>query len=219
MPIPEIHAEGEREDGWTYVILQRLPGAKLETVWSPCTPAEKAAFVEPIGARMAEVHAVPVAGLRLTPEWTGFLEGQVAACRSPHERLGMPDWFLAEVHDYVREALPLPRFEPVVLTGEYTPFHRLLESRRITAMIDSGDAMTGFREYDLLGPSLFLCEGRAELVSSLFGGYDSAPPRRRRMALAILHRFSNLKFQIRIPSWLDRVRSVAELERLIWPSP
>jgi hygromycin-B 7''-O-kinase len=109
-----------------------------------------------------------------------------------------------------------------LLTGEYTPFNLLVERRgdswELSGMIDFGDAMVGYREYDLLGPSVFLGEGDPGLIGALLQGYGVADPAalvRRLMVLQVLHRFSHPS-QLRVPGW-ERARSIEELERLIWP--
>ena len=229
--IPQLAGQGEREDRWTYVILSKLPGVTLERVWPSLTTAEKAGCMRQIGRVMAEVHAIPVGGLSdLDPLWASFLPKQIAQCKTRHTRLGMPEWFLREVENYVmsKEA-PIPDEPSVILTGEYTPFNLLagqINSQwQITGMIDFGDAMVGFREYDFLGPCLFLGEGNGSLIDALFDGYRYTNPRfdaalrRRLMTLAILHRYSHLRAQIRIDDWPSRVQSLQDLEQLIFPSP
>lgn len=228
LPIPRLLNHGEREDGWTYVILSKLPGITLEGVWPELTMTEKIACMERIGTTMAHVHSVPVGELHdLDPPWEPFLHEQVARCKARHERYEMPEWFLNEVENYVttNHAL-IPKEAPVILTGEYTPFNLLADKIedqwQITGMIDFGDVMVGFREYDFLGPCLFLGEGNAQLVDALFRAYGYASPRndeklrRRLMLLAILHRYSNLHAQIRIDNWSSRVNTLLELERLIF---
>lgn len=230
VPIPELIASGVREDGWTYVILSKLPGVTLEAVWPSCSHRERADLLARIGAIMAEVHAVSVGDLRdLEPAWGGFLARQVAGCRARHERLGMPRWFIEGVEAFVKEALPLlpSAFEPVVLTGEYTPFNLLVERGgegwTISGMIDFGDAMVGFREYDLLGPCVFLAGGDPALLRSLLRGYGYADSqinddlRRRLMLLLVLHRYSNLRAQVRIPGWESLVGEIQSLRALIFP--
>ena len=72
---------------------------------------------------------------------------------------------------------------------------------RLAGLIDFGDVMTGWREYDLLGPGSFMAAGMPGRVRSLFRGYgytqaDITPALRRRlMALALLHRASDLNRQ------------------------
>lgn len=85
--------------------------------------------------------------------------------------------------------------------------------------------MTGWREYDLMGPSVFMADGRPRRVASLFRGFgyrdgDVNPVLRRRlMALMLLHRFSDPVRHIRIENWQQRAANLDELERLLWPLP
>lgn len=228
IPIPKLLAQGERQDGWTYVILSKLPGVTLESVWPRLTLADKVACMEQIGSIMSCVHSVSVGELHdIDPPWAPFLTNQVAGCKRRHERLKMPEWFLRDVDDYVATNVALiPDESPVILTGEYTPFNLLVDEIggrwQITGMIDFGDVMVGFREYDFLGPCLFMGEGNAALIDALFRGYGVANPRsdesmrRRLLVLAVLHRYSNLRAQIRIDNWASRANTFPDLERLIF---
>lgn len=231
IPIPALLASGIRPDGWPYVIVSLLPGASLEAVWGTFSHFEKARALEAIGTVMAEVHALPAGDLRqLPPEWNSFFAAQVAGCRARHVRLGLPSKLLPELDDFIQATLPLlsTDFTPRILTGEYTPFNLMAQQGRegwvLSGMIDFGDVMVGPAEYDLLGPSVFLAEGDRDLVRALFRGYGIAESavtreyRRRLLALLLLHRYSNLTFQVRIPDWHHRVASLDELAELIWPS-
>ncbi len=230
-PIPELIAAGERTDGWFYVALSLVPGVSLEDVWTTLKLSEKSVLLEQIGNMMAEVHAVPVPSQleSLQPRWADFLAGQIRGVKERHRKHDMPAWFMDGLEDFVQQALPLLPFAPesVILTGEYTPFNLLVMNTsgvwRISGMIDFGDAMIGYREYDLLGPGLFLCEGKRELLRCLFRGYGYSDEqidldlRRRLMLLAVLHRYSNFPVQVRIPGWRERATGMDELEQLIWP--
>ena len=63
----------------------------------------------------------------------------------------------------------------MILTGEYIPENFLLEPRRrgwgLSGLFDFGDVMTGWGEYDLLGPSAFMTAGMPRRVRSLFEGF------------------------------------------------
>lgn len=226
-PIPKILAMGERDDHWPYIIMTLLPGVALESVWRDLSHGEKKSILEWIGRSMAEVHSVPVRELQdLDPPWPEFIDRQRKGFLDRHKRHRMPEWFLSETPLFIRDLESFFRdsFEPVILTGEYTPFNLLAErvagSWRISGMIDFGDAMIGRREYDFLGPSLFLAEGNPELVRSLFQGYGlplTPELAQRLMGLQILHRYSYFEGQLRIPDWKARVRSLSELQKLIWP--
>jgi hygromycin-B 7''-O-kinase len=230
IPVPELIASAKRDDQWMYIIMTIVPGITLESVWKNFTHAQKAILLRKIGMLMAEVHSLKDPLLNeMDPSWKNFMEAQLSGFHARHKRLQMPEWFLLEVDAYVHQNISLlpENVEPVLLTGEYTPFNLLVAEQsgewEISAMLDFGDSMAGFAEYDLLGPLLFLTEGDPDLVRFLLKGYrytdrqmDPAL-RKRLMLLAILHRYSNLEFQLRIPGWASRANSIEDLEQLIWP--
>jgi hygromycin-B 7''-O-kinase len=176
---------------------------------------------------MRQVHSIDAGALAdLPPPWSDFLERQAIGCRARHERLGAPAWLTARVEPFVARGLgQLPAtFRPSILTGEYTPFNLLVSRTRegweLSGMIDFGDAMVGFAEYDLHGPSLFLAAGDPDLLAALLRGYGtllSPALRRRLMVLTLLHRYANLPVQLRLPNWQHRAQSLEALEALIWP--
>ncbi len=229
VPIPKLFKAGE-DNGWTFIIMNRLQGVTLESIWSDLSDEKKTSILGDIGRIMAEVHSVPVDAVRdLPPLWSSFLPLQVNCCRALHERLGMPRWFVDELDSFISSHLPLlpNSFSPVLLTGEYTPFNLLVrdssDAVTLEGMIDFGDAMVGFHEYDFLGPLLFSCEGRSEFVQALLTGYgypkelQNKTLRRRLFLLQILHRYSDFEAQLRIPRWQERVSNLEALENLIWP--
>ena len=90
--------------------------------------------------------------------------------------------------------------------------------------IDFGDVLTGWKEYDLLGPSAFMAAGRPRRVRSLFEGFGYAPAdinftlKRRLMALMLLHRASDPVSHICIEGWQQKADDLKQLQELVWPS-
>jgi hygromycin-B 7''-O-kinase len=227
--IPEIVAEGER-DGWPYLAITRLSGVPGEQAWPSLPEADKERVLFEIGETIAEVQRAPAGALaRIEPGWAGFIRGQIAGCRARHERLGLPRKFLDGLDGLLRDAaalIPLDT-EPVILVGEYIPENFLLRNEsdgwRLAGLFDFGDVMTGWREYDLLGPSAFMTSGMPRRVRSLFEGFgyssaDITPDLKRRlMALMMLHRVSDPIRHIRIDGWQQRAANLEELQELLWP--
>ena len=231
VPTPAIVVDGER-DGWPYLVITRLAGASGAEVWPALAPAERARVLAAIGAVIAEVQAIapgPLAALE--PRWDDFVPLQVAACRARLTERGLPARYLAGLDAYLADA---PRvvptgaaMTPAILTGEYIPENFLLAEHggrwELAGLIDFGDVMTGFAEYDLIGPCVFMAGGDPALLASLFAGYGLAPSAigpvlgRRLMTLFLLHRFANPVRQIHVDGWQDRAATLVELERLIWP--
>lgn len=196
-----------------------------------CLPEDqKERVLAAIGATIAEVQRVPIGELSLIePRWDRFIAAQVAGCRARHVRLGLPQKFLDGLDDLLREVpalIPLDR-PPVILTGEYIPENFLLSRDgskwRLAGLFDFGDVMTGWGEYDLLGPSAFMAAGMPRRVRSLLEGFGysaaefDATLKRRLMALTLLHRASDPVRHICIEGWQEKADDLAGLQDLVWP--
>ena len=227
--IPEIMLEGER-DRWPYLVITRLQGVVGSQAWPILPEDQKERVLAQIGETIAEVQRVPVGGLSaVEPRWAAFISGQIKGCRARHERLGLPQKYLDGLDDLLRDAAALIPVDapPVILTGEYIPENFLLSREsgtwRLAGLIDFGDVFTGWGEYDLLGPSVFMAAGMPRRVQSFFGGFGYSPEdvtpalTRRLAALMLLHRFSDLNRQMCIDGWQQKAADLSGLERLLWP--
>jgi hygromycin-B 7''-O-kinase len=229
VPIPEIVLQGERER-WPYLVITRLSGALGTEVWPTLPEDQKEHVLAQIGETIAQVQRVPTGALsRIEPGWEAFISRQISGCRARHQRLRLPQKFLDGLDDFLATALTIIPLKapPVILTGEYIPENFLLSceggSWRLSGLIDFGDVMTGWGEYDLLGPSSFMTAGMPRRVRSLFEGFgysiaDIDPPLKRRlMTLALLHRASDFVRQICIEDWQEKAGDLFELQELLWP--
>jgi len=187
-----------------------MNGVNGKEAWVSLPEDQRESVLCQVGEIIAEVQSVPVGDLsRLQPQWEEFIPEQIKGCRARHERLGLPKKYLDGLEHFLRDVATLIPVHavPVILTGEYNLKNIFLEERserwRLAAVIDFGDVMTGWGEYDLLGPSTFAAAGVPGRVRSLLRGFGyanaSADPalRRRLMALLLLHRFSNLSQLLR----------------------
>jgi hygromycin-B 7''-O-kinase len=229
VPIPEIVLEGER-NGWPYLVMTRMDGVVGTDVWAGLPEDQKESVLVDIGAIIAEMQRVPAGDLSaLDPQWAQFIPRQIEGCRARHERLGLPKKYLDGLDDFLAGAAMLipVNAAPVILTGEYNTENIFLSEHsgrwRLAGLIDFGDVMTGWGEYDLLGPSTFMAAGRPGRVRGLLRGFghsqatmDPALPRRL-MTLLLLHRFSYLEGQIRIEGWQQKTADLYDVERLLWP--
>ena len=229
VPIPELVVEGER-DGWPYLIITRLQGRLGAEVWHALPEDQKERVLEQIGATIAEVQRAPVGALGdVEPRWAALIGAQMAGCRARHQRLGLPQKFLDGLDDLLSDAATLIPLDapPVILTGEYIPENFLLDrdgdAWRLSGLFDFGDVMTGWGDYDLLGPSAFMTAGRPRRVRSLFDGFGYARAevnftlKRRLMVLMLLHRQSDPVRHICIEGWQDKVDDLFQLQELLWP--
>jgi hygromycin-B 7''-O-kinase len=230
IPIPEIVFEGER-DQWPYLVITRLPGILGTEAWPALPEDQKERVLAQIGETIAEVQRVPVGDLsRIEPCWDQFMSKQIESCRARHQRLGLSQKYLDGLHDILRDAATLiPMNAPaVILTGEYIPENFLLSREnggwKLSGLIDFGDVMTGWGEYDLLGPSAFMTAGMPRRVRSLFEGFGYSNAdinftlKRRLMALLLLHRASDPIRHICIEGWQQKAGDLFGLQELLWPS-
>ena len=229
VPIPEILFEGEREQ-WPYLVITRLPGILGSEAWPALPEDQKERVLALLGATIAEVQRVAPGDLsQIEPRWDQFIARQIEGCRARHARLGLPQKFLQGLDELLHDAATLVPLNkpPAILTGEYIPENFLLcqdsAGWRLSGLIDFGDVMTGWGEYDLLGPSAFMTAGMPGRVRSLFEGfgYQSADIewtlKRRLMALMLLHRASDLNAHICIEGWQQKAGDLFELQELLWP--
>ena len=230
VPIPEIVHQGER-DGWPYLVITRLQGVLGADAWAALPVQDKARVLGEIGETIADVQRVPPGALlAIEPRWDAFMRGQIEGCRARHARLGLATKFLDGLDDLLRDACELIPMDapPVILTGEYIPENFLLAHQdgrwRLAGLIDFGDVLTGWRDYDLLGPSAFMAAGQPRLVRSLFEGFGYSRAnidftlKRRLMALMLLHRFSDPNRRICIEGWQRKADNLVDLQELIWPA-
>jgi hygromycin-B 7''-O-kinase len=154
-----------------------LRGMLGAEVWPTLPEDQKERILGQIGETIAEVQRAPVGVLSgIEPRWEPFMQKQIEGCRARHRRLGLPRKYWEGLDEIVRDAATLIPMNtaPVILTGEYIPENLLLSSEgeawRLSGLIDFGDVLTGWSEYDLLGPSAFMTAGMPRRVRSLFGG-------------------------------------------------
>ncbi|CDZ76133.1 Phosphotransferase enzyme family protein [Legionella massiliensis] len=225
---PTLEHEGEIF-GWPYLIISKLEGTNLETLWETMPYSNKVVILRELGALIREVHALPTEGLEtIDCSWPRFLEKQIANCVEQHRSKGLPTALLQQLPTYLNSGKEiLPEFKKaVILTGEYTPMNFLVINVdavwHINGLIDFGDAMLGLPQYDLLGPGAFLIQGDKQLLREFLAAYGYLPHEltdklsHQLTTLMLLHRYSNLNIQVRIPDWQERVQSLKDLERLVW---
>lgn len=228
VPIPEICAQGQ-EGGWSWLIITKLNGTLGSEVWQTLCENDCAYIAGQIGQTIAEVQDIASEWEEAEkPFWPEFIASQSDRCVERHRRQGLPPHLLGDLATLVHDAPSvLPGdVNPVILTGEWIPENLLLSQTpdgwRLAGVIDFGDVMTGWGEYDPLGPSTSMCAGIPDRLRSLLLGYgvtandyDSAM-RRRLMTLMVLHHASDLR-KIEIAGWVTAIDRLHDLEDLIWP--
>jgi len=225
---PTIEHDGEIM-GWPYIIMTKLEGTLLETLWETMDHSNKMIILRELGALIREVHSLSTRGLEpIDCHWKQFINKQIEHCLDQHRSTGLSDALLQQIPAYIESIKALlPQIQkPVLLTGEYTPMNFLVKQIdgvwHIDGLIDFGDAMLGLPEYDLLGPGAFLIQGDKSLLKAFLAAYGYLPDAmtetlsHQLTALMLLHKYSNLNIQIRVPNWKNNVSSMVDLQSLVW---
>jgi len=225
---PAVKYEGEIFT-WPYLVMSQLHGTLLETLWNEMNHDNKIIIIRELGALIREVHALPTSGLEeIDCHWNSFIHKQIKDCREHHRSMGLPNPLVEQIPSYLgstKDAL-VKIAKPVLLTGEYTPMNFLVKETHgvwhIEGLIDFGDSMLGLPEYDLLGPGAFLIQGDKSLLREFLTSYGytsnmlTPALSHQLMALMLLHKYSNLKVQVRIKDWMSNLHNLKDLETLVW---
>jgi hygromycin-B 7''-O-kinase len=210
VPTPRVHASG-KHDGWGYLLMSRLPGVPLDTAWDQVPAAGRDRLARQLGESLAALHRLPPPQVNdwQPGDWPAFVAGQRAQCVSEQRALGLPALWADQLPGFL-DGVALPARPPVLLHTEVMRQHLLVtEDRegawRLSGLIDFEPAMRGDREYEFVGVGAFVAEGDARFLGQTLTSYGYQPDqlgpdlRRRLLALAILHRYSNLSW------WMQRL--------------
>jgi hygromycin-B 7''-O-kinase len=207
-PTPRVHAAGE-QDGWGYILMSRLRGLPLDTVWDRVPAGQRDRLAGDLGETIAALHEVPppeMAGW-WPDDWPAFVARQRAEVVSEQLGLGLPRAWADQIPGFLDE-VGLPISAPVLLHTEVMREHLLVTEDpggawRLSGLIDFEPAMRGDREYEWAAVGAFVAEGDGAFLARTLTAYgyprDQLGPalRRRLLAWALLHRYANLAWWMR----------------------
>jgi hygromycin-B 7''-O-kinase len=226
---PEIVAEGQLE-GWNYLIMTRIPGLPLDSVWDGLQKMDRLKVASDVGQMIARLHALPVVGLdEITIDWGTFLESQIAeACDQqavpelgwePNQEI---DQFFGCLSGLMNED-----YQPVVLLADITREHVFVEQQdgewRMVGYLDFGDAMVGHPLYEFVAPGLEIGGGNPEILETLMvnAGYPTEALdetlARQLMANTLIHRYIDLASVLSMVPQAREAANMDELTQLVWP--
>jgi hygromycin-B 7''-O-kinase len=210
---PELIASGELE-GWPYLVMRRLGGAALGTVWPEVPASEQVAIVEQLGAALAALVTVDTGGVRvLGPAWSALAAQRRAAASAEAEA------FLATLPDLAVEPTALVHADA---HHEHVLLDRVDGRWAMTGLFDFADIRIAPREYDLVTPGAFIVRGRRDLARGLLRGAGYRDDQldeglaRRLFGFELLHLWADVArdaAMIGAPAG----RSMDELARAFWP--
>ncbi|MEU6841464.1 phosphotransferase [Streptomyces sp. NPDC046716] len=220
---PRPLASGTYEDGWTYVLMSRLPGRDLAVAWPDLPPADRERLVETAGEVLAELHALDPGTLAddLGPgDWDRFVAAQrTGAVRRQDER-GLAREWSAQIDGFLDAAAPRAGERRALLHTEFMRQHLLVDHdgagrARLGGLLDFEPAMTGDPDYDFVAVGLFVTRGDRRLMTCFTKTYGRTPDPRTVMAYTLLHVYSNLPWYLRELPPPDGVRDLASLAE-VW---
>lgn len=195
---PRVHVSGDW-DGWSYLLMSRLPGAPLDVAWPDVPAPGRAALAAQAGELLAALHQVPlpaIPGWYPDMPWPEFVARQRVACEQSQRDLGLAAEWADQIPGFLT-SITLPDEEPVLLHTEVMRQHLLVEPDpwRLTGLIDFEPAMRGAREYEFAAVGVFFAEGDARLLRRTLASYGhdlDGGLAQRLLAWLLLHRYSCL---------------------------
>jgi hygromycin-B 7''-O-kinase len=199
-------------------------------VWASIGLRDRLEIVTHLGGAMRELHhhAAPLEQSALNRDWHGFLERQARLSVERQRACGAnPEW-LESLRAYIAARLELLQAnrEQVFLHGDIHAGNLLLDEKggrwRIAGLIDFGDSLCGFHEYEFVAPGVLMVQGSRELQRAMLlaYGYQEAQLdqtlRARLMLLTVLYECSDLrKYALRLAPEAVHL-TLDQLEAAIW---
>jgi len=226
---PELVFIGDIE-GWHYLIMTQLRGRASREVWESIGMRDRLGIVTHLGSAMRELHEAQASleQAALNRDWRGFVEQQALVSVERQRACGAnPEW-LESLPAYISIRLGLlpEHNEEVFLHGDIHAGNVLLDEEgghwRVTGLIDFGDSLCGFHEYEFVAPGVLMAQGSRELQRAMLlaYGYSEAQLdlnlRARLMLLTVLYECSDLrKYALRLAPEAVHL-TLDELEAAIW---
>lgn len=205
IPTPGVERAGE-QDGWGYVLMDRLPGETLKNAWPRLSTEDKARLAPELGEALAALHSLhdPRLDVLGPPNWADFLAEQRANIVEHHRKRGLDESWIAQIPAFL-DSVDLGAPPVVPLHTEFMRDHLMVahdgDRWRLTGLFDFEPAMRGAAEYDFVAVGLFVSGGDADFLRRLLAGYGVTPDEhfaRRCLAYALLHVYSNFTWYLRV---------------------
>lgn len=226
---PGLVCVGEIE-GWPYLVMTQLAGRASREVWESICLRDRLEIITRLGGAMRELHEseAPLQQTALNRDWHGFVERQARLSVERQRACGAnPEW-LESLPRYIAARLELlpANQNQVFLHGDIHAGNLLLKEEtgrwQITGLIDFGDSLCGFHEYEFVAPGVLMVQGSRELQRAMLlaYGYREAELdltlRARLMLLTVLYECSDLrKYALRLAPAAVHL-TLDQLEAAIW---
>ena len=217
----------EELEGWTALLLRRLPGALLAERWRLLEGSQRADLATQLGAVAAWLHSLEVpAGSPLAYDWAAHIGGQIQDAPRQLAEEGAPAALQASWPSFLRSVGPLPTPDGrlVLLHGDLSLGNVLVQAAtgnlRVTGLLDFGDASLGEAAHDWLSPGVHNFAGDPVVVGAFFDGYGlplaARTPALRAQLLARSLLYYGWSYLARkFP--LQEAAGWAEVAAIVWP--
>ncbi|MDQ3472482.1 MAG: aminoglycoside phosphotransferase family protein [Acidobacteriota bacterium] len=226
---PELLLVGDIE-GWQYLIMTKLRVHASREVWESIHLPDRLEIMTRLGVAMNELHKAkaPLEQDALNPDWRGFIKRQALESVERQRACGANPQWLESLPAFISARLKMlpENYEQVFLHGDIHAGNVLLDEEgghwRVTGLIDFGDSLCGFHEYEFVAPGILMVQGSRELQRAMLlaYGYTEAQLdlnlRARLMLLTVLYECSDLrKYALRLAPEAVHL-TLDELEAAIW---
>lgn len=204
--------------GWLYILMTKLPGTCLASVWSELALDNKKLILEELGRYMRSLRALPAIGAAsLTVDWPDYIATLKDSCLQRHERNQLPTQMLSQALSFIDRYLAnFPQGESTFVHMDLHPGNLMVEEIggmwHLIGVIDFGDALFCQGPWlEILTPICFMVQGDATLYKTLLHSYglidveEINTLQNAMMALALVREASNINFVMQqVPSCLDK---------------
>jgi hygromycin-B 7''-O-kinase len=208
--------------GWwescPYIIMERLRGVPLKSIWDSLPQAEKIDLMDQLGRAVRALHDLTIEPFH-SLDWHGFIDQQRQNLIVNHRNFGLAQNWIDQLAGYV-DSVNVDFHDP----AQMVPLHTELMQEHIfvqrngnrwmlAGLIDFEPSMIGHREYEFCAVGLFLTQGDKNLFRTFLAayGYTEFDVRRRIMIFLLLHRYCNLNwFFTLLPEPMTTVDQLAQ---------
>ena len=219
--VPQLKHHGSLES-WHYVIMTRVGGVQLSSIWKSLDERQKEIVCERLGAMVTDLHRVGTSSASDSAAWSAFIDEQARGCVERQRAHGLREELLEQIPEFIRPVLESIKSAPTVfLHTELMQEHVFVDPERLTieGLIDFEPSMRGSADYEFGAFVIFIAQAQPQLLRAFLRGYGYEWNRKDIsfssvvMTCTLLHRYSRLTW------YLDRLegprgREIVDLEEI-----
>lgn len=213
---PELILKGIH-DGYPFIVMQKLEGSPLKSVWNLLSIWEKKCILGQIADILKELHSITLEQTESRGEnWNSFISSQRINLLKNHSEFGLDHAWTKKIIQFIQNTDPIEFSSTTAICHteimkEHIFVTKGLNGFKVTGLIDFEPSMAAIPEYDFCSVGLFVSAGEEGLFKHFLKSYGYRGSSTGIMRMLLLHRYSNMKWFIStIPDSLD-LRSIEDL--------